>query len=328
MRIAAALMLAVCVAGGPVLAQCKDPTSESGRFAIRGVELIDKKTKLVWLRCAAGYVPTSQCDSSAVLPTQKYESLRQPIGGPGMPKGDWRIPTADEWETIVARNCAYIVEPKHIEIMFEKVWTATPAGRDQVYMIAEGGKRVPSPRTLASNEFAQGFYVRNARADDLTPAPAPAASPPVAGATALAQAASPTYSKAQLQKMYMDYLSAEGFRPELTPAGNVMFRREGRFYLVYADEKDPTYFRLTLTLNYDDKGPEARAARVDASNSASEQTKVAKAFVTQEAGATFSIEMFLVVPGDFKSAMPRSLRAIDFAVDKYRARLAELGKGG
>jgi len=318
--LAAGALVAACAVAGPVFAQCEDPAGTPGRFVVRGVELVDMQTRLVWLRCAAGYVPGAQCDASAVLPAQTFESATTPVGGPGLPKGDWRLPSADEWETIIARGCKYLVEPKHIEIMFDKVWTSTPAGRDQVYAIELGAGRVAVPRKLASNDFAQAFYVRAAGAGDLSPG--------TIAATPAAEPVAAAYSKAELQKIYTDYLSAEGYGFEVTAAGNILFRREGRTYLAYVNEKDPTFFRLVLGFSYDDKSAQARAARLEAANFASEQTKVVKAYVPQDGSVMFAAEMFLVTPGDLRKAMPRTLRAIDFAHDKYRARLAELGKGG
>ena len=141
------------------------------------------------------------------------------------------------------------------------------------------------------------------------------------GAVGLVPAAAQaqTYTKAQLQETYTQYLSAEGYRPELTNAGNVRFRREGKNYVIYVDEKDPTFFRLVMALSFEDKSAEARAARLEGINAANMQTKVVKSFVDKENDVYFAAEMFFIVPGDFKAAMPRTLRAIDFAHDKFRA---------
>lgn len=67
-----------------------------------------------------------------------------------------------------------------------------------------------------------------------------------------------------LQETYTAYLAAEGFRPELTASGNVKFRREGRSYLIIADEKDPTYFRMTWAFADEDKLAAARLRRLKA----------------------------------------------------------------
>lgn len=131
-----------------------------------------------------------------------------------------------------------------------------------------------------------------------------------------------TYTKQQLQTTYSDFLATEGFRPELTQNGNVRFRREGRSYVIYVDADDPTYFRLVLAFSADDKSPQARIRRLEGINTASNEVKVVKAFLDSDGDPTFAAEMFLVVPGDFKTTLTRLLRAMDNAYDKYTKKVA------
>ncbi len=133
-------------------------------------------------------------------------------------------------------------------------------------------------------------------------------------------ASAQTYTKQQLQETYSNHLAAEGFRPEITNAGNVRFRREGRTFLIYADEKDPTYFRLTMAFSSEDKSAQARLRRLEGCNIATAEVKVVKCFLDSDGDPTFSAEMFLIVPGDFKMTLNRLLRAMDSAYEKYTAR--------
>lgn len=137
-----------------------------------------------------------------------------------------------------------------------------------------------------------------------------------------AAASAQTYTKQQLQTTYSDFLATEGFRPELTQNGNVRFRREGRSYVIYVDADDPTYFRLVLAFSADDKSPQARIRRLEGVNTASNEVKVVKAFLDSDGDPTFAAEMFLVVPGDFKTTLTRILRAMDNAYDKYTKKVA------
>ncbi|MCW5637279.1 MAG: hypothetical protein KIT17_28380 [Rubrivivax sp.] len=140
-----------------------------------------------------------------------------------------------------------------------------------------------------------------------------------AGSPALAQ----TYTKEQLQQTYMDYLQAEGFNPNITQQGNVRFRREGKYYIIYVDERDPEYFRLVLSFSADDKSAQARQRRLEGTNLATNETKVVKAYVDNDGDPNFACEMFLIVPGDFKTHLSRLLRAMDTAYDKYRRKVAD-----
>jgi hypothetical protein len=133
-----------------------------------------------------------------------------------------------------------------------------------------------------------------------------------------------TYTKQQLQETYTAHLSNEGFRPELTASGNVRFRREGRSYIIYADENDPTYFRMVVAFSAEDKSAQARLRRLEGCNTSSLEVKVVKCFLDSDGDPNFSAEMFMVVPGDFKTALTRLLRASDNAYDKYLKKIADL----
>ena len=48
-----------------------------------------------------------------------------------------------------------------------------------------------------------------------------------------------------LNKLMMDYLAEEGFRPHETPFG-IAFKKEGINFLYFKDEDDEQYFRLMM----------------------------------------------------------------------------------
>jgi hypothetical protein len=135
-------------------------------------------------------------------------------------------------------------------------------------------------------------------------------------------AAAQTYTKQQLQETYSAYLAAEGYRPDVTPSGNVRFRRESKVYVIYVDDRDPTFFRLVLSFAAEDKSPAMRAKRLEGVNTATGDTKVIKAYLDNDGDPTFAAEMFLVVPGDFKTTVQRLFRAMDSAYEKYSAKVA------
>ena len=141
--------------------------------------------------------------------------------------------------------------------------------------------------------------------------------------TAAAPALAQTYTKDQLQQTFMSYLASEGFNPNITQSGNVRFRREGKFYIIYVDEKDAEYFRLVLSFTAEDKSAPARLRRLEGANLASTETKVVKAYIDSDGDPNFACEMFLIVPGDFKTHLTRLLRAMDTAYEKYNKKLSE-----
>ena len=143
-------------------------------------------------------------------------------------------------------------------------------------------------------------------------------------AVAAGGACAQTYTKQQLQETYTTYLASEGFRPEVTSNGNVRFRREGRVYVIYVDERDPTFFRLQLVFSPDDKSAAMRTKRVEGTNLATGETKVIKAYIDGDGDIIFAAEMFVIVPGDFKTTIGRLFRAMDSAYDKYTAKVNSL----
>lgn len=146
----------------------------------------------------------------------------------------------------------------------------------------------------------------------------------LAGLLSAGTATAQDYSQRQLQEIFSRHLSAESLRPELTSAGNVRFRSQGRTFVVHIDERDPLYFRLTMAFVADDKSEAARHRLLEGCNAAAADVKVVKCFLDEEGDPTFAAEMFLVVPGDFTLAFDRLLRAMDSAYRRYNRRLAEL----
>jgi hypothetical protein len=133
-----------------------------------------------------------------------------------------------------------------------------------------------------------------------------------------------SYSRQQLQDIYTSHLRSESFSPELTNTGNVRFRRGNRAYVIHIDDNDPLYFRLTLAFVSDDKSEAARARQLEGCNVATSEVKVVKCFLDADGDPTFAVEMFLIVPGDFKASFARFMRATDSAYDRYSRTLTEL----
>jgi Protein of unknown function (DUF1566) len=172
-------LMAIVLLGGAsatIFGECQDPTKEAGRFRIQGVEMTDTRTGLVWLRCPAGYVGQSgACDSSMVLPSTTWDSAMKGVAKtPQTPAGKWRLASVEEFETIAAKGCGYLVNPKYIELMFSTVWTSSSAGNDMVWLLGENGQRVKSAKNPKDPKsggefFAQTVYVRSANDTSASP---------------------------------------------------------------------------------------------------------------------------------------------------------------
>jgi hypothetical protein len=132
------------------------------------------------------------------------------------------------------------------------------------------------------------------------------------------------YSRAELQKMYMSYLTAEGYAPSIDSDGDVAFRREGRPFWIEVNEDDLEYFRIGYLANYSlDYDYEVYQFPI-AINYATKQTKVAKVYSLDDGGRfMISAEIYLVSPEDFKIVFNRMINAINRARENFLLKMEE-----
>ncbi len=110
------------------------PCHDAARFALDEDEATDRTTGLVWKRCSAGLEWLGAKDGCggeiAVVNPERADDIARKAGA------GWRLPTADELLSLVARACG---EPAIDRQIFPDVpldpggegslyWTTTPAG--------------------------------------------------------------------------------------------------------------------------------------------------------------------------------------------------------
>jgi hypothetical protein len=138
--------------------KCSDPAAEAGRFQVRGLELIDDKTGLIWFRCPAMFVTNeNKCDPSNTLPSEDWISA---MNAPGHQEyaGNWRLPTVDELQTVIARGCTYQFRSEYITLPPVPLWTSSTTRDDQVWQIDEQGELIKAPK---QGKFGWTIYVRD-----------------------------------------------------------------------------------------------------------------------------------------------------------------------
>ena len=127
-------------------------------------------------------------------------------------------------------------------------------------------------------------------------------------------------SREELQKFYIDTLEGMGYRPELDDDGDVRFRHEGHSYFVEVRDDDPMFFRVVLPNFWDIESPEERVRVVEAANSATGETKIAKVFIVRES-TWCAVELFLPEQESFVPILQRCLLAIRGAVMSFTERM-------
>jgi hypothetical protein len=129
-------------------------------------------------------------------------------------------------------------------------------------------------------------------------------------------------TRTDLQTMYVDFLSEEGYGPKVDGDGDVVFKAEGRTFYIEVNENDLQYFRVVFP-NFWKIGSETEKAKVAiAAAYASSKTKVAKAFILGD-NTTISAEVYLTDPYDFKIVFKRMFSSISTAINHFKTKISE-----
>jgi hypothetical protein len=132
-------------------------------------------------------------------------------------------------------------------------------------------------------------------------------------------------SKKERARAYMDFLAAEGYRPQMDEDGDVIFKSEGLTFVIITEEEDEEYVSLVLPNFWSIESEEELARALKAANEVNRSIKAAKIFVRKDGKNTWAaVEMFVKSPESFNLVFERSLRALKSAV----ARFAELMREG
>ena len=127
--------------------------------------------------------------------------------------------------------------------------------------------------------------------------------------------------KAALQKMYMDYLAEEGYRPKVDEDGDVVFKAEGGNYFIRIDEDEPTYFELVYPNFWEIEDEDERTRAYVAASATCLGVKSTKVYVVED-NVWAGVELFLPEPGDFKKLFHRCLNALNNGRDAFAERMS------
>ncbi|MBL0440692.1 T3SS (YopN, CesT) and YbjN peptide-binding chaperone 1 [Aeromonas veronii] len=131
-----------------------------------------------------------------------------------------------------------------------------------------------------------------------------------------------TPNKAELQQLYMSYLTYEEYKPEIDSDGDVRFKRDGNVYYIDVNERDPEFFRIVLANIWPIESDKERSQVLMAASDANAISKVSKVF-TVENDVWVSIDLFVRRPEDFKDVFTRSMSALDNGVRNFVKRMKE-----
>lgn len=126
------------------------------------------------------------------------------------------------------------------------------------------------------------------------------------------------------QAPLLAFLTAEGYLPTVDEQGGIAFKREGRVYLSFAGDDDPTYFNLYCYMSYGD----VLTSRDKALTTANEVNRGIKAIKitllddTDPSKISFGIEVLLPAPESFPAVFERALATIAVGIDQFSAKVS------
>ena len=122
--------------------------------------------------------------------------------------------------------------------------------------------------------------------------------------------------KANIQKMYIDYLTEEGYMPKIDSDGDVLFKREGNPYYIIIDENDPMYFSVARPNFWLIDSKEELLKVMLAAGYTNSIARACKIFtVNMTTWAT--VQILVASPEDLKNAFKHSLPVIDNGVATF-----------
>jgi len=145
----AALVALPCLAQKAESEACmKKRQDAAARFTVKGGEVTDTRTGIVWWRCYADQKwddKEAKCVGAATpVATLAAATSYVEKNHPG-----WRLPRLDELGSLVDADCHSVFDPKLFPSygIGAPLWTATQMGPDNAYQIDNGGRA----KTVASS---------------------------------------------------------------------------------------------------------------------------------------------------------------------------------
>jgi hypothetical protein len=129
-------------------------------------------------------------------------------------------------------------------------------------------------------------------------------------------------TKEEFQKFYTDYLTGEGYRPEVDSDGDVSFKKEGLTYYVIVTETDAEFFELALPNIHHIEDEDGRVAALAAADYSNAKSKVSKVYLVND-DVWVTVELFIASPDDYKDVFERSMAALLNGANNFIEKMSE-----
>jgi len=140
-------------------------------------------------------------------------------------------------------------------------------------------------------------------------------------------AAQETWTREELQDIYVEHLIAEGFRPEVDFDGDIQFKVLGSSYFIIIDDNDLNFFQLYTGFWLDDMAMEDAYDLVNFANRRSKVAKISLSASENESNrliVSITAELLIDHPEDFVFVFNRALSLLANAKSIFQSQLAKL----
>jgi hypothetical protein len=160
--VCAALFSMPCLAQKAESDACvKKRQDSASRFTVKGGEVTDTRTGIVWWRCYADQKWDDK-EAKCVGASTPTPSLAAATSYVEKNHSGWRLPRLDELGSLVDADCANVFDPKLFPAYASgaPLWTATQMGPDNAYQIDSGGRAKTVPSNAQDSTGSAGMPVR------------------------------------------------------------------------------------------------------------------------------------------------------------------------
>lgn len=126
------------------------------------------------------------------------------------------------------------------------------------------------------------------------------------------------YSKEEIQKIYVNYLSEEGFRPKIDDDGDIKFKFQRESFYLFIDDNDEEYIRLALPAwKFDSNDEEELRLMLATANFVNRKLKVIKITI-EDSMIWIAVEMFVDDQKEIKIFFNRMLNLINLGKEAFK----------
>lgn len=116
--------------------------------------------------------------------------------------------------------------------------------------------------------------------------------------------------------MYLDFLVEQGFAPKIDNDNDVVFKYEGKTFLISIDEQDEQYFRLIFPNFWSVSDTTELSKALKVANDVNSSIKVATVIIVKDHVWAVA-EMFIDGTPDIEDFFMRTLDSVKSAADRF-----------